>query len=262
MSGRIAILTACYNAPSELIRRHFLSLKRQKRTDVLHVVVDDCSTEQDTRAALLYACDKNKEDTVLIASKENGGPGAARNKAIEYLKTQKGIKYACLLDIDDYFEPNSLGVRRGLLDDERDLIAVYGNKYTSHWELQQDDIDDAEILTEFEKTMEEVPDFDKARLFRECYIPSCSVMFRWAPFAELVGSFREDVRLCEDWLVWRKLSLLGRFKKLNMPIYTQTMHGTNLTTNPEVLQNHFRDMVTTKADLDAWMAQNMDKITL
>lgn len=258
---RIAIITPCFNVPANLIHKHFTSIKKQHRKDLLHVVVDDCSTDLDTRAALLHHCDKNKDTTVLIACKENTGPGAARNRAIEYLKTKKGIKYICLLDADDYFEDSAILARKAVLDEDDAVIAVYGDKYTADWEIQEDELSGREELLENEKNLESVPQYDKARLHRECYIPSCSVMFRWKPFVELVGTFREDVRLCEDWLVWRKLSLLGRFKKLNMPIYTQTMHGSNLTTNPEVLANHLKDMVTTRADLDAWMNRNLDKIT-
>lgn len=259
---RIAIITACYNAPDALIHKHFASVDRQRSQDILHVVVDDASSDINTRAALLHHAERRSDDTVLIGRKTNGGPGAARNTAIEYLKKQKGIKYACLLDADDYFERDCLATRRSILDSEDDVIAVYGNKYNADWEMGENPLDGETELLELEKNLEEVPGWDKARLFRECYIPSCSVMFRWKPFVTEVGHFREDVRLCEDWLVWRKLSLLGRFKKLDMAIYTQTMHGSNLTTNPEVLQNHLADMVTTKADLDAWMNQRMDKITL
>ena len=259
---RIAIITACYNAPDTLIHKHFASINKQRRNDVLHVVVDDASSNVETRAALLHHAEKNKDRTVLIGRKTNGGPGAARNTAIEYLKTKKGIKYACLLDADDYFESDCISTRRGVLDDEEDVIAVYGNKYNADWEMGENEFDGQVELLEYEKNIETVPGWDKARLFRECYIPSCSVMFRWKPFIEEVQSFREDVRLCEDWLVWRKLALLGRFKKIELPIYTQTMHGSNLTTNPTVLQNHLSDMVTTKADLDVWMNQRMDRITL
>jgi len=262
MQNRVAIITPCYNTPYNLIHKHFLSIRKQHRDDILHVVVDDASTDVDTRAALLHECDKNKENTVLIASKVNSGPGAARNRAIEYLKTQNGIRYVCLLDADDYFEDSAIVARKAVLEDNPDLIAVYGDKYTADWEIQENPVSGEEELLENEKLLENISQYDKARLHRECYIPSCSVMFRWQPFRDLVGSFHEDVRLCEDWLVWRKLSLLGRFKKLNMPIYTQTMHGTNLTTNPAVLENHLADMIATQEDLKDWMNRNMDKITL
>jgi len=266
MGKRIAIISPCYNVQPDLINRHFYSLQRQGiiTKDTIHVVVDDCSTKADTRAALLWNSDNNKDNTILVARKENGGPGAARNKAIEILQkyhVNHPIDYVCLLDADDYLEDDSLQFRRNALD-ESDAIAVYGNKYNAKYAMAQDDIEDKLLMTEISKTLEEVSDFDKARLFRECYIPSCSVMFRWKPFVTYVKGFREDVRLCEDWLVWRKLSLLGRFKKINMPVYTQTLHGENLTMNKAVLRNHLKDMVTTKGDLDQWMQDNMAHITL
>jgi len=265
MGKRIAVITPCYNVHEDLIHRHFYSIQRQEIVkDIIHIVVDDCSTKADTRSALLYNCDNHKDYTMLVARKENGGPGAARNKAIEILEkyhSKHPIDYVCLLDADDYLEDDSLQLRRSVLD-ETDVIAVYGNKFNAKYKMAEDELDGKMIFAEVSKTLEYVADFDKARLFRECYIPSCSVMFRWKPFITYIKSFREDVRLCEDWLVWRKLSLLGRFKKINVPIYTQTLHGENLTTNPNVLRNHLKDMVVTKADLDQWIQDNMGHITL
>lgn len=264
MGKKIAILTPCYNVHPDLIHKHFYSIQRQGHVikDVLHVVVDDCSTDKDTRAALLYNADNNKDHTLLVARHNNGGPGAARNKALEFVNRVKDIEYVCLLDADDYLEEDSLQLRRNVLD-ETDVVAVYGNKYTAKWALSKDEVIDGKpLLTEVSKQLEQVPEYDKARLFRECYIPSCSIMFRLTAFNAYIKQFREDVRLCEDWLVWRKLALLGRMKKINIPTYTQTLHGSNLTTNAAVLKNHLKDMVTTKGDLDQWINDNMAHITL
>ncbi len=260
MGKHIAIISACHNVNPELLTRHFLSVQTQGHIneDILHIVVDDCSTNLDTRASLLYHADANKENTLLVARKENGGPGKARNRALEIIEkshSKRPIDYVCLLDADDYFENDSLQLRRNVLDEDN-YIAVYGNKYNAKYGMAKDIIDGQMVFTELNKTLENVPDYDKARLFRECYVPSCSVMFRYKPFAAHVKSFREDVRLCEDWLIWRKLALLGEFKKINMPIYTQTLHGGNLTMNEGVLKNHFRDMVTTKMDLEQWIDNN------
>jgi glycosyltransferase involved in cell wall biosynthesis len=248
---RLAIITACYNVHPDLIWWHFLSIDQQNMGDsIIHVIVDDASTNKDTKLALYAAADARKSNTVVISLKENKGPGGARNRAIEYLKKFPSIEFACLLDMDDYLEPDSLKIRMQFLEEPTDYIAVYGNKFLSTFEINEDD---KEHLEEIEKRLEKVPLFDKSRLFRECYVPSCSVMFKWAPFVEFIKEFREDVRLCEDWLIWRKLALLGKFKKIELPIYTQTMHGGNLTTNPQVLTNHYKDMVTTKMDLDEWI---------
>ncbi len=162
-----------------------------------------------------------------------------------------------MLDIDDYFASDSLAIRKLFLRENEDLIAVYGDKYVAFYEEEEYSKGQETILYEARKVLENVPLFFKPRLFEECYIPSCAVMFKWKPFYEHVRYFKEDVRLCEDWLVWRKLCLLGDFKKINAPIYTQTMHGTNLTTNPAVLCNHMADMVATKIDLEEWIREKM-----
>jgi glycosyltransferase involved in cell wall biosynthesis len=253
--GKIAIITPCYNAPPELVFQHFLTVDQQRSENIVHIIVDDASTREDTKLALVTCANVRYKNTVLIKSDENKGPGAARNRAVDMIAKMKDIDYVCLLDIDDYFEKDSVKLRRLVLEDDKDLIAVYGDKYLAKYELVQ--YNATEVLDETKKTLENVSPFNKPRLFNECYIPSCSVMFRWKPFYEHVRYFREDVRLCEDWLVWRKLSLLGAFKKINVPIYTQTMHGDNLTTNPDVLRNHRQDMITTRIDLDEWIAAKM-----
>lgn len=257
---RTAVITACYNAHPDLIWSHFISVDQQLRwekEDIIHVIVDDASDNEETRKNLLAAAEARKQHTVVIASKENGGPGAARNRAVDFLAKVPDIEYACLLDIDDYFELDAIRMRRLMLAEDPSLIAVYGNKYVATWE--QTDEEHGAHLEEDEKILENVPIFDKSRLMRECYIPSCSVMFRWQPFYDHIRYFRTDVRLCEDWLVWRKLSMLGKFQKLDMPIYTQTMHGCNLTTNRTVLAGHRNDMITTQIDFNEWLAANTPK---
>jgi len=251
---KIAIITPCYNAHPDLILAHFMSLDRQHCNDsFIHIVVDDASTNEETRVTLAACCQARKANTVLISMDTQSGPGAARNRAIRFLAKLGGIEYACLLDIDDYFESDALSVREAILDKNEELVAVYGHKYSEIRTLVNNELEVAS------KILEETPVFDKPKLMRECYIPSCSVMFRWGPFIKYVGEFREDVRLCEDWLVWRKLSMLGRFKRINIPVYTQTLNGNNLTTNKSVLANHHRDMITTKLDFDEWLFENAPK---
>lgn len=259
MSKKTVIITPCFNAHPALIWEHFISIDQQFDDTIIHVIVDDCSTRQDTRMALLAAAESRKFRTIVISSKINEGPGAARNKAIRQIAKMSNIEYACLLDIDDYFELDSIKIRKLVLEDDPSLIAVYGNKFSAKWEKIEDDVSAELGLEEVKKTLENVPLFDKPRLMRECFVPSCSVMFRWRPFIEHISSFREDVRLCEDWLVWRKLAMLGKFKKIDIPIYTQTMHGSNLTTNPHVLANHRRDMMITQTDFNEWLYEMQPK---
>lgn len=253
---KTAIITACFNAPTELIYQHFVSIDMQHDNDIVHVVVDDASTEKDTRIALVNNADMRKGRTVLIKSDENKGPGAARNRAVNMIAKMKDIEYVCLLDIDDYFENDALKMRKLVLEDNKELLAVYGDKFVAKYKEEEYNTGSETQLAEVSKKLEHVPAFDKPRLFNECYIPSCSVMFRWEPFYAHVRYFREDVRLCEDWLIWRKLALLGKFKKINLPIYTQTMHGSNLTTDAGVLANHRKDMITTQLDLDEWVREH------
>lgn len=259
---KLAIITSCYNTAPELLHKHFWSIKKQYEShkDIVHIIVDDASTEIETRASLLYAADISKDYTVLIGKTSNSGPGAARNRAIDFIRQFEKFDYICLLDSDDYLEPGSLQFRMKELEYNKDIIAVYGDKYTAKWEKRFDSITNSNNLTEISKNLEVVPEFNRSKLMQECYIPSCSVMWRAKPFLEKVGYFNETVRLCEDWLIWKKLSALGQFKKLNYPIYTQTLHGKNLTMNKSVLNNHLMDMIVTNNDYENWAMANAEAI--
>jgi glycosyltransferase involved in cell wall biosynthesis len=264
MKKKIAIITAAYNTEPELIHNHFWSIAKQSSIldETIHIIVDDCSTRNETREALFFGAERNKDRTILISKDKNEGPGAARNRAVQLIEKIGSIEYICVLDSDDYFENDALLFRKTSLDANKNLIAVYGDKFTAKWEMREDPFDNGKNhLTEVSKTLEVSPQFSKQKLLQECYIPSCSIMFRAEPFLKYINSFREDVRLCEDWLVWRKLSMLGEINKISCPIYTQTLHGKNLTMSQDVLKNHWRDMVITHNDLKDWMIINHDNIT-
>lgn len=244
--SKINVVTALYNTPIKLFEHSLQSLKKAShRLDVKHIVVDDGSTIYDKGAndpELAIVLD-GISNTEYIRLETNRGPGAARNEAFKHL--DEDCKYICFLDSDDELTPDSLKLRALALDVAIKLnpavVAVYGNKNTL------DIRENKNILTE-----EIVPEFNINLLRQQCIIPSCSVMFRKDVFLKYIQTMMEDIKMCEDYNLWLKLSSLGLFIKIDSPIYTQVIHGKNLTCTQEVLKNHYSDMVKCFQNFNDW----------
>jgi glycosyltransferase involved in cell wall biosynthesis len=80
------------------------------------IVVDDGSTDGTAEVARSFA-------EVTVVSQENGGNGAARNRAVE---NASGELYA-FLDADDRFTPGKLSLQKAALDADPGLDMVFGH---------------------------------------------------------------------------------------------------------------------------------------
>jgi glycosyltransferase involved in cell wall biosynthesis len=80
------------------------------------IVVDDGSTDGTAEVARSFA-------DVTVVSQENGGNGAARNRAVE---NASGDLYA-FLDADDRFTPGKLSLQKAALDADPGLDMVFGH---------------------------------------------------------------------------------------------------------------------------------------
>lgn len=245
--SQINVITALYNTDLGLFEDSLDSLNKAARgLDVKHIIVDDGSTIYDRghKDPGLSITIHGINNTKFIRLETNKGPGAARNEAFKYI--DEDCKYICFLDSDDTLLSDSLKLRALALDVAIKLnpavVAVYGNKQNKNIVDKDQDIYSQEI----------VPEFDRNLLMQYCFIPSNSIMFRKDVFMKYIGKLNENVRLAEDWLCWRQLSLLGHIIKIDVWIYTQVLHGKNLTMQPEVLKNHMKDILETQRDLQVW----------
>jgi len=207
--SKINIITANYKAPEQLFQKCVESVNKQlTKHSYRHIIEYD-----------------------LIGA----GPGYTRNIALS--RVDSDCQYLCLLDADDYLEDNSLECRADFLDNNQEVIAVYGNKFNEK---------------DGQKTLEITKQYSEALLYQECYIPSGSCMWRAKPFFDYIKKYMENIWLAEDYNIWLKLSFLGNFSKINNNIYTQVLHGTNITMTPERLKNHFKDLQLCFKDFLSW----------
>lgn len=251
--SRINIITAFYNTDLTLFYYSLQSLFNNKDIPYTHIIVNDCSTniKPDRLEDFVYMWSVgDKSTTKVIHSDKNVGPGGARNLAFKALDND--CEYICFLDSDDRLLPNSLKMRTFALDVARKvnkyIVACYGDKYTRDTRNGINNV-----------TLEKSPEFDRGLLMQQCFIASNSIMFRRDIFEKFIGKLNEHVRLCEDWLCWRQLSFLGNIFHIDVPVYEQIIHGTNLSCQQSVLYNHMRDMIETQGELDDWYQGLKDK---
>lgn len=97
----VCVCIAAYNAQGTIARAVASALRQTHVTEV--IVVDDAS--RDGTVATARRCDDGSGRLSVIALESNGGPSAARNKALGH--SRAGI--FCVLDSDDYFISDRIG---------------------------------------------------------------------------------------------------------------------------------------------------------
>ena len=97
----VCVCIAAYNAEGTIARAINSALRQSHVTEV--IVVDDAS--MDGTAMIAGQCNDGSGRLSIIALERNGGPSAARNRAL----AQSRADVFCVLDSDDYFVSDRIG---------------------------------------------------------------------------------------------------------------------------------------------------------
>jgi len=176
MTPRVAVIVPCYNL-GRYLDEAIDSVLAQSFQDVEIVVVDDGSSDSDTRARL-DAFDRPR--TRVIRSANRGLP-AAKNLGL----AETSAPYVCMFDADDRLLPDMLAKSVAALDDDARLAFV------SHWvrHFGDESFDWAPTDCGFPALLD-VNTVNGAALVRRSAL-------------DAVGGFDETMRDgCEDWDVW------------------------------------------------------------
>ena len=112
---QIALLTATYNHPNELMRL-FHSLKEQTEKGFTWVIVNDGSAEETSQVLKLIEGD-NAIDVEVI-NKNNGGKSSSINVGFDNI--DKNVEFVLIVDDDEKLKPDAINV-----------VKEYVNKYRS-----------------------------------------------------------------------------------------------------------------------------------
>jgi succinoglycan biosynthesis protein ExoW len=206
MSEKIAVIIPFFQKEAGILGKAVMSALRQTAGAPTIIVVDDASpvAAKDELAAVM----REYPGRIVIIEQPNGGPAAARNKALDNVPA--GTSYVAYLDSDDEWIPEHLA----------NAIAAMANGFdfyfSDHYQLQQTvsafnrasrinveqhpRIPDSEHVHAYQGDM-----FDQILMGN--IIGTSTVVYRFAAYPAL--RFREEfVYAGEDYLFWLELSTL------------------------------------------------------
>lgn len=211
---RVTVIIPCYNRARWVGQAVTSALSQDYPCRV--VVIDDGSSDGSADAV-----PKRPEVTVLRLETPHG-PSFARNHGIR--DTFGTTEVFAFLDSDDFYRPGKISKSVAKLADG---VAVVYSDYDT---LREDGL----LQREWKEP------FSRARLFRECVVSSHALVTKRA--LEVCGFFDEDLRVCEDYDLWLRLS--NKFAVEHIPESLVTMrvgsHDSTATVKKEVWEASWR----------------------
>ncbi len=179
-----SVIVPAYNH-AQFLPEAVASVLDQSFFDFEVVVIDDGSTDETPRIVPRH------DVRVRYFRQENQGLSAARNSGI---RESRG-RIMTLLDADDRYEPSFLEVMRGLFDDSETDAAYCGFQ----------SIDEQGRSLPFGGSTVVPPNQLRMHLLNGNFVvPSCMAVRKSC--YEVVGPFDTELRSCEDWDMWLRLS--------------------------------------------------------
>ena len=212
---KVSVIIPTYNRAA-LVYEAVQSVLRQTYDNFEVVVVDDGSVD-DTAARLQALASTTSK--LCYVYQENQGRSAARNAGIRLARGE----YLSFLDSDDCYLPDKLACQVKTLDEHLDCAMCFTNYL---------------VMDETGKILEGVgkPDLDltgaiypELLYFKGTIITTPSVMVRAQVLRE-AGPFDENMHICEDLDLWRRIARQARVFQIKEPqvvIRYRTGDGTN-----------------------------------
>lgn len=203
-SPKISIVVPAWNE-AQRIEKSLRSILAQTCQDFELIVVDDGS--QDSTAQVAEKLLAGRPNCHVIR-KANGGTGSALNHGFQLARGD----YLTWWSADSWVSPQWLHQLKTCLDRYPEIVMAYGD-----WEIFDEPT--GKIRTRH------VPEFDRERLLRECYIGPCWLFRKEAKQA--AGEYLEEP--CEDYDMHLRLAEIGPFRRVPEILGTWRNHLQNLT---------------------------------
>lgn len=118
-----SIITPNYNSGEKLLRA-IMSL-RKNSISFEHIIIDDCSTDDSFSSIEKLRDSSSLSNLVLFSNLSNSGPGASRNKGLDFARGE----YIIFLDADDYFLDNALDTLYSIIKSKEKIDVLLFNYY-------------------------------------------------------------------------------------------------------------------------------------
>ena len=215
----ITIVTPTYNR-GKFIVETVESVLSQSYPNIEYIVVDDGST--DNTACILEAY----KDRIILVQQANIGQVKTLNNVWKHCRG----KYIGYLSSDDLLYPNAIDELVRQIEKDNSFVCVFP---------------DSELIDVHSKVIKRNIcrqfDLSETLVTQECYIGPGAI-FRKDAF-ELVGGWREDLRLAPDREFWIRLSSLGRIEMNQKVLAKYRIHpdsGVVKETSESVGQEYLR----------------------
>lgn len=225
-----SVIMPVYNH-ADYVAEAVQSVFDQSFTDWELIAVDDGSKD-DSPAIIDRLAAKHPQMTALHQA--NAGPAAARNTALIVAKAP----WLTYIDSDDVWFPHTLEHYAGYIARHRDTQFIHGYRHR---------LDADGAITELPGQFQDAPS-GAAELFERMFLSHLCVCYR-RDLIDRVGGYDSDLRSCEDYELYLRMSLHCQFDPLGKPTGLRRRHGQNLSrqTGPsrfleaQVLQRFVQD---------------------
>ena len=197
----------------DFLDRLLKSIEAQTFKDFEVIVVDDNSPNIKEYESIIEKYKNIFNEFKFITKEENKGAPHSRNIGIKEAK----YDLIALVDDDDEWLPTKLEKQVDIFKNSDEKVGLV---YT--WTDVMD-----ENRTTIHKYRSEIEGNVKKEIFKECFIPSPSVMVRKKAIVE-AGLFDESFPSCQDWDMWTRIIMKGykvKVLKDNVSIYNKHNKG-------------------------------------
>jgi len=246
---KVSVIIPTFNS-AQYIMEGIQSVLTQSFKDFEIIVIDDGSTDNTKEILKPYI----EDGLIRYIYQTNQGPGAARNTGI---KAGKG-EYIAFLDADDQLFPESVGVRRELLDEHKDIFLAFSDYVLSadNSSSMKPRLRSLGFLNKFQDAIN--VNIGNRYVFNEKFInlfwefsprPICTitVMIRRS-LVDKVGCFRTDVSVGEDIDYWMRIAARYKVGYIDEPLAIYNHHAGALTKNVERYYSDAIKMYSTYLD--------------
>lgn len=223
---RVAVVIPCHNHKSYILGA-LESVDEQDYPYKEIVVVDDASTDG-LMEYLNTIVLKNGTPIHKIRNEQALGPSGARNVGIKYIiNSSNSPDIIGVLDADDRYLSGKLSKSVPYIEKDPYFVGLVFSDLLIYDERT------GRVVIEFKEP------FDRSRLERECNISNAPLINKLA--LGLVGLYDEEMRTCEDWDLW--LRITEKFVAIHIPeplqLYNVTGFNASFTVPTEIWQKNW-----------------------
>lgn len=217
----VSIVVPCYNHES-YVQDCIESIIEQSYENIELIIIDDGSRDASVYKieALVNKC-KERFVRFEFRHRTNKGLSATLNEAIDWCDGE----YLSCIASDDMLLPNKTGIQVNFLENNRDIVAVFGGVKI---------IDDNNIVINKIKGTNEVYNF-KDVILQMATILAPTQMIR-LDLVRQVGGYDPKIAI-EDWYMWLKLTQMGNMYCIRDYFSLYRYHEDNTSKKVDIMNN-------------------------